>query len=320
MENRFELIGNLYLKASEGGNGSAVPNTEAVPAEQLRSGWLAAMFGALVVRPSKITPAATTAPPRVPGCADAFQIGPKVSFLFFEDDHAERGIDRGPFQHGADWMGAELELVLGDQERNLRTATAEDDLQEVKNFQAIIQAGHKLKELIPKVFAREANHTEHTCLMHHDLNLTNILVGDDNKLAAVIDWECVGAEPLWKAWAMPGFLEGQDRHDEPDRDNYGEDDPDCITDQGSDALDDEGITVIYWEHLMEYEQTKLRKVYCNEMEVLCPGLKKIQEANVLQADFECIVSELSDASNYHNIIAWIDDLEKGTPSTYRIVE
>ncbi|KAK3361652.1 phosphotransferase enzyme family-domain-containing protein [Lasiosphaeria ovina] len=70
---------------------------------------------------------------------------------------------------------------------------------------------------------------ERTVLYHNDLSLNNILIDDDGgKITAIIDWECVSAEPLWVATAVPSFLDvqGEEREDEPDRDQYPDaDDP-----------------------------------------------------------------------------------------------
>lgn len=38
-----------------------------------------------------------------------------------------------------------------------------------------------------------------------------------------------------------------------------------MVEKGDGNLDNEGKAGIYWEHLMEYEQTQLRKVYVETM-------------------------------------------------------
>jgi len=50
----------------------------------------------------------------------------------------------------------------------------------------------------------------------------NILVDDDGKITAVVDWECVSAHALWMATATPDFLRGPNREKEPERDGYGD--------------------------------------------------------------------------------------------------
>ncbi|EQB54111.1 hypothetical protein CGLO_06093 [Colletotrichum gloeosporioides Cg-14] len=74
--------------------------------------------------------------------------------------------------------------------------------------------------------------------------------------------------PSWFLTQMPSFLDGKVRNQEPVREIYGNDNGDDWEDDG---LDSEGKTILYWEHLMEFEQTKLRKLYMARMEKLRPG-------------------------------------------------
>lgn len=67
---------------------------------------------------------------------------------------------------------------------------------------------------------------------------------------------------------MPSFLDGKVRNREPVREVYGNDNGDDWEDDG---LDSEGKTILYWEHLMEFGQTKLRKLYRARMEKLHLG-------------------------------------------------
>lgn len=59
-----------------------------------------------------------------------------------------------------------------------------------------------------------------TAIWHDDLNLDNILVDNEGKIIAIVNWECVPALPTWMATKMPKFLEGGGRQEEPKREDY----------------------------------------------------------------------------------------------------
>jgi len=92
------------------------------------------------------------------------------------------------------------------------------------------------------------------------------------KLTAVIDWECVSALSLWRACQIPVLLQGRGRDEEPYWEDYAVDEPgDEVEDEPApDVLDNEGVNSLYWDHLLEYEQTQLRRLFvtkwsgCNE--------------------------------------------------------
>lgn len=88
----------------------------------------------------------------------------------------------------------------------------------------------------------------------------------------MIDWECVSILPSWKVCQMPTFLKGCDRFEEPTRGNYSST-FDCDEDnkEVTDKLDNEGVDQFYWDHLLEYEQTKLRHVFVEHLREIEPA-------------------------------------------------
>jgi hypothetical protein len=146
-------------------------------------------------------------------------------------------------------------------------------------------------------------------LWHDDLSLGNILVDDDGKVTALIDWECVSCKPLWMAAEMPKFLLGPVREEEPNRDGYGDASDDV---NGSDDLDDEGKTELYWIHLMEYEQTQLRKFYADKMKQLWPQWKTEVTYAALKLDFFGAVGRCAAGWYLKRTEQWIDAVEGGT--------
>ncbi|KAL9110739.1 MAG: hypothetical protein Q9227_004731 [Pyrenula ochraceoflavens] len=239
-----------------------------------------------------------------------FVLGRIVSLSFFWGDHIIQSIPRGPFAHSRDWLHARLTLILNDQERILRTSEDEDDIEDAENAKNLAT---RLVKLIPHVFPSDEPSPELSIVFHDDLSLRNILVDESGKLTGIIDWECVSALPLWKSCQIPHFLEGRERDKEPLRDDYGTelDDEKAGKEKSEDDLDNEGICDLYWEHLLEYEQTQLRKAFLSEMEKIAPLWVETSKKGALRADFERAVLYCDDGWHVKILKSWLDDLEDG---------
>jgi Ser/Thr protein kinase RdoA (MazF antagonist) len=137
--------------------------------------------------------------------------------IFFWGDHITQDISRGLFTKSEDWLRARLTLVLADQEKILITSYDEGDIEDAEEAKSITQ---RLLKLLPSIFPPSANVSGESVLFHDDLSMQNILVDDDGKITGVIDWECVSALPLWRAFELPILLTGRDRDEEPKRDQY----------------------------------------------------------------------------------------------------
>lgn len=116
--------------------------------------------------------------------------------------------------------------------------------------------------------------------------------------------------PLWVASQVPEFLRGAAREAEPDRNRYTD-----VSDKGSDVscdddLDNEGKTELYWIHLMEYEQTQLRKVYAARMRQLRPEWDKEVEEGALKVDFLGAVSRCGSGLFLRRVEQWVDAVER----------
>lgn len=91
----------------------------------------------------------------------------------------------------------------------MKESEDEDDIEDAEDIKSLAQ---RLLEVLPQVFtSSESESEEPSILFHDDLSFQNILIDDDGKMVAVIDWECVSALPLWRACQFPAFLEGRAR-------------------------------------------------------------------------------------------------------------
>lgn len=150
-------------------------------------------------------------------------------------------------------------------------------------------------------------------IIHHvDLNTSNVLVGEDDELNVIIDWECVHTVPLWYACQMPNFLDaGVERHESPNPDDF------LIYTQDDSVAD---RNEMYYRHLKEHENAQLWKFFLDEMHCVCPEWVQTYKGNQLKAGFEDVVSLLGQPMTGNVIDKWLDRVEKyGTsPSTQNI--
>lgn len=230
--------------------------------------------------------------------------GEVISNMFFWGSHFDYDIARGPFRSSHDWLAAYLEFLVQDQTEALGEAEDEEDVEDINFALALIR---RLVNLLPKIFPTPESLPERTVIWHDDLSLGNILVDDEGKITAVLDWECVSAMPRWLATQMPRFLEGQTREKEPKRQNYADEAP---GDKKDGELDSEGKNELYWIHVMEYEQTQLRKVYHERMCHLHPDWGTTAIESAVKQDFFSAVNVIRDGFFLKRTAQWIDRVER----------
>lgn len=231
--------------------------------------------------------------------------GEVISNMFFWGSHFDYDIARGPFRSSHDWLAAYLGFLVQDQIEALGEAEDEEDEEEANFALALTR---RLINLLSKIFPSPESLPERTVIWHDDLSLSNILVDDEGKITAVIDWECVSAMPRWLATQMPRFLEGPTREKEPKRQDYADEAP---GDNKDGELDNEGKNELYWIHVMEHEQTQLRKVCHERMCQLQPDWDATAKESVLKQDFFSAVNVIRDGFFLKRAAQWIDRAERG---------
>eukprot|EP00172_Hildenbrandia_rubra_P004331 Plantae.Rhodophyta-Hildenbrandia_rubra.ctg8536.p1 GENE.Plantae.Rhodophyta-Hildenbrandia_rubra.ctg8536~~Plantae.Rhodophyta-Hildenbrandia_rubra.ctg8536.p1 ORF type:complete len:487 (-),score=48.39 Plantae.Rhodophyta-Hildenbrandia_rubra.ctg8536:528-1988(-) len=221
-----------------------------------------------------------------------------VSMEFFWADHIDQDAPRGPFKSSREWLSARLLFHQNDSEGALRASKDEDDLEDARN---IAQNAQKLLSLLPLVFQScPEERLEQSALKHDDLSQQNILVDQDGNLTAVVDWECVSLMPLWKVCQLPALLEGRERSDVPVKDSY-------VVDKNGE------VSELFWEHLLEYEQTQLRGVFLDEVQRIEPAWVEIYSANSnkRKAEFELAIHHSDNIFCIKDIEKWLDEIARG---------
>lgn len=167
----------------------------------------------------------------------------------------------------------------------------------------------RLSTLLPSIFD---TNPETTCLRHTDLNATNILISPTNTITAILDWESCPALPLYLSCQPPRFLEGRERLVRPDRAEYGPDedadDPSVPPEQ---IAANEGLSMLYWEHLIEYEQTILRKHFREVARTMAGDEGWVEDTGEAKrkADFDRAVHLCGWAFCGGSVERWIDEVE-----------
>lgn len=223
-----------------------------------------------------------------------------VSMHFFWGDHIYQDIHRGPFSSSRAWIEARLAFSEHDCRKVMakypvRSGLDSDDEAALDDAERTLKIIERLLPLVGQIFPCGQSSDEPSMLFHDDLSKHNILVDDGGALSGVIDWECVSALPLWKACYYPSFLEGPMRGIKPDLTRYQRE-------------ADGQPTELYWEHLMEFELTSLRRVFLNEMARLEPQWGEIFNSSSLQRDLDTAVQNCDDEFLARPINSWVDDV------------
>ncbi|KAM9879497.1 kinase-like protein [Verticillium dahliae] len=213
-------------------------------------------------------------------------------------------VPRGPFKTTRDWTQVRLMLSSRESHGKIAKYSAQsemgsDDEDDLHDAQQTLDIIKKLQPLVDVVFPPAQDpEPEATMLFHDDLSLHNILVDRDGNLTGVVDWECVSALPLWASCYFPTFLNDQPRNSMPDRANY-------------DVEPNGEIDGLYWDHVKEYELTRLRKTFLEEMASLEPGWMEVFESSAQKRDPDMAVRKCDNDFLAKRIQGWVDDVTKG---------
>lgn len=240
---------------------------------------------------------------------EGFAVGQLATTIYYQGDQITKEVVRGPFTSSHEWLKARLQCVLADQQRIVETSCDED---EIEDAESALELAKKLLELLPTVFLPDTSASEATILINKNLSMHNIMVNADGTMTAVMDWESVPAMPLWRACRLPRLFEERTREDKPSKEDY-KPDSDEEDDKDDDGLDNEGITDLYWEHLLEYEVTQLRKVFVSEMEERSPEWAIISKQGTLKDDFERAVELCDNCWSNRIVNQWVGSLGAGEP-------
>ncbi|RPB29337.1 hypothetical protein L211DRAFT_4752 [Terfezia boudieri ATCC MYA-4762] len=235
-----------------------------------------------------------------------------VSMSFFWDKRLQmEGLSRGPFATAREWLQARLYAAkTNSMEQLLGADLDEDDLEDLETLNKLIETLEgNLNEFFPTVGAEDQ---DSYALTHDDITFQNLLLNPETgNVTAFLDWETVSFVPLFKATFFPHVLQGRNHPDpRPDPEGYMKDE-----ETGRPNL-------LYFEHLKEWEQTKLRERFLKTMEGLTGGQEWLHVFRDVQQrkkrDFELAVQQC-EAENifaYWGVMDWLERC-KGLDDEYK---
>jgi hypothetical protein len=310
---RFPRIGNIFRESDDGASARLAGRDDSAESSNGTSGSAGVDHGARALG----SPVPKTS--GHPKAVTRYAVGQIVSMPFFWGDHVRQDVPRGPFKSSRDWLAARLLLARNDAAYTLATSKKESALEDAHN---ITDNVHRLLTLLKTVFPSPADEepqqlshnsnngargdddcgciaAEAFALMHDDLSNHNIIVDTETgRLTGVVDWECVSTLPLWKACQLPAFLAGRDRADKPVRKEY--------------AVNADGeINELYWEHLLDFEHTALRRLFTDEMARIEPAWEAVRKASGPMIDFELAVQACDDVFLHGYVKEWLDGIAQG---------
>lgn len=139
-------------------------------------------------------------------------------------------------------------------------------------------------------------------LHHNDVNEGNIFVGSHYNLSGLPDWECIHTVPTFVACEPSKFLYTYDRNEMADPANYSK--------EIEEETRKEVFKELYFERLEEYEKTKLRQFFIEEMQRVCPEWVQELPKNRLKAAFVGVVGYLGEAMWVQLVDEWVTKVEK----------
>jgi hypothetical protein len=226
-----------------------------------------------------------------------FRTGEIVLPTFFMEDAIKLDIDRGPYNSSRTYLGARLEIMRHTFTKYL----ASDDEDEVELGQAMQQVHECLEAIIPRYFPHNSV-PEPTQLHHGDLNLRNILVDSAGNLASIVDWECVVALPAWQACELPKFLA-----DEPVAFTALAEEPQPTDDAERDADNVEW----YKEKMIDYEASRLREFFFEEMQRLSPKWMDTYRQEQVRRDIVLAFDYADNDITVYRTISWAETVLEG---------
>ncbi|CAG9982402.1 unnamed protein product [Clonostachys byssicola] len=234
-----------------------------------------------------------------------FRLGPGVCSLYL-CPYLERD-PQGPFWTSREWVISLLKFADEDLQTRFKEGTG--SFVQGPGGIEVVSILQRLGALLDAFFPPySTSEPEPTMLYHHGLNEKSILVDDDGSITSVIDWECMSTMPLFLACDFPEFLIDDPCYIEPNIDDYYE------------GLNDPR----YRTHYGQYELTRLREIFFDEMKKLCPKWVEIFESSQHQRDFfEAITTcreHHGDPMMCEILGNWLTDMETGATDVMGLTE
>lgn len=231
-----------------------------------------------------------------------YTLGRIASMAFIWHTRVHFDVYRGPFASSYEWLAARLAFMVTESDAVLRDQAADQKHEALASKYSSL--AKRLQKQQPKFFPANSSSclaeltSEITTLHHYDTSGYNVLVDEEGRLTALLDWDSVSAVPLWKACQMPEFLMSKfidefEEHKKPLMKG------DC---DNSQTLREEAISL---------EKTELRTLFLAEMERIEPAWVRVHKNSGRFADFEMAVQLCDSHARSDFVDGWLQDIEQG---------
>ncbi|KAJ4138661.1 hypothetical protein NW768_002513 [Fusarium equiseti] len=231
-----------------------------------------------------------------------FAPGRLASMDFCFGDRFFHKVSRGPFHCTHNWFHVLTQMIILDYKKVIDDPGDDDDVEDATFYHKVTQ---RLQKLIPALFPITP---EQTVLWHDDLSFHNIMLSEKDSLSGIIDWEFVSVMPLWVTTQPPAFLAGPNCKKKPDPEDY---DFAEVPSKDMYGRNNHGKSSLYWDDLLDYEQTVLRDLFNEAMSESVPGWQVCLENSTLEVDFLKAITLCRNGSWGGPVDDWIDELEEG---------
>jgi hypothetical protein len=146
-----------------------------------------------------------------------------------------------------------------------------------------------------------------------------MLITDSGQLSAILDWECVTAVPRWRACQLPDFLVGKPR-DRALPPRVPESMPAGLSaeEAATWSEEQEWQVAFHEEWAWQWDQTRLREVFKQEMRRIDPEWMRVYDVSAKQRDFDVAVRNCGDELYWRRTRLWSENSSSGKP--YKRIE
>lgn len=221
----------------------------------------------------------------------------------------------GPFESSHEWVRQRVITTIqvteqlranakDDEPLSLDHLGADEREEAIEEAQRLVGVAEQASTILNFLPACYSILPETTSLFHTDLHLGNILVDEDDRITAIIDWEFLNTVPAWKSHDFPMILSSIIRREDPAGYKYRA--PDSEEEAACVYQFWEGISVCYWDDLAQYESTKLREVYLREVSSLAPGWSERYEKSKFHRLLEEQLTYLEQGMPCFQLVGWLE--------------
>ena len=193
-----------------------------------------------------------------------------------------------PYYKSSEWLLARLDGIIKEQSTTVALVPLMDPEYELEPHKLTVALAKRLRAKLPEVFFPEIDTVNETVLWNTWLCEDHFMVSKEGDISQIFGFAHSHTVPLWRCYELPEVILGRNQEFTP----------------ALGAPD-------YWEHLLQQEKTKLRRIYLDTIEELHPGFKMRMKQYQRFIDFAYAVVECQMPEAVYIIKDWLDACDHG---------